>query len=296
VSSPSKPAGDKNQPAPIPFYHRVFHAVVNSTLGINLLAITRLLYPHGRRDWVDITHLHLQLPRLDPDFDGYRLVQISDFHFGTWLDRHHLREAIDLVNQQRPDLVAVTGDFVTYQPERFEDELVAELACIRPRDATLAVLGNHDYWTKAEVVERILERSGIINLANKVHVVRRDSAQLVFAGVDDVQDGMDRLDLVIPQIPTGSGAVLLVHQPDFADISAATGCFDLQISGHTHGGQIIFPRLGALLLPNMGRKYLSGLYRVQDMLVYTNRGLGTSEIQWRYHCRPEITVYHLHSV
>ncbi len=284
---------DPNLPLAIPFHHRIFHALVHSAAGIKVFGITRLLYPHGKQDWVDVTDLHFQLPKLDPAFSGYRLVQISDFHYGTWLDREHLHQAIDLVNEQQPDMVAITGDFVTYEPERFEDEIAAELSRLSPRDGTLAVLGNHDYWSKAWIVRRILQRSQIINLANTIHVVQRDGAQLVFAGVDDVQDGMDRLDLVLPQIPTQGGAIILVHQPDFADVTAATGCFDLQISGHTHGGQIIFPGVGALLLPNMGRKYMSGLHKVKEMLVYTNRGLGTSEIQLRYNCPPEITVYNL---
>ncbi|OQY86641.1 MAG: serine/threonine protein phosphatase, partial [Anaerolineae bacterium UTCFX3] len=86
-------------------------------------------------------------------------------------------------------------------------------------------------------------------------------------------------------------AILLAHEPDFADVSAATGRFGLQISGHTHGGQVDIPLIGPPILPEMGKKYPSGLYNVNGMLLYTNRGVGVTTVNARFNCRPEITIY-----
>jgi hypothetical protein len=106
----------------------------------------------------------------------------------------------------------------------------------------------------------------------------------------------DDLQSVIDQIPDEkSSVILLAHEPDFADISAKSGKFDMQISGHTHGGQICLPFLGNLYLPRLGRKYPSGKYHIDKMVLYTNRGLGTSWLKLRYNCPPEISVFTLRS-
>ena len=154
------------------------------------------------------------------------------------------------------------------------------------------------YWEtmiitpNAGLIRAVLEQSGIIELGNTIHVVERDSSQLFFAGVDDYMTGHANLNSVITQIPNSDDPViLLAHEPDFADISAASGRFDMQISGHTHGGQICLPYYGNLYLPRYGRKYPSGQYLVENMVQYTNRGLGTSWLKFRFNCPPEITVF-----
>ena len=103
----------------------------------------------------------------------------------------------------------------------------------------------------------------------------------------------DRLDEVLAQLPADGAAMLLCHEPDFADISAATGRFDLQISGHTHGGQIVLPFIGPIHTPRYGHKYSLGMYQVGDMIQYTNRGVGMARLPVRFNCRPEITVFTL---
>lgn len=244
---------------------------------------------------VEITQLHVPLPNLDPGFDGFRLVQISDIHLGTWVDRTRLDEIVDLVNQQKPDVIAITGDFITYDSGEFQEDLIAGLKGLQPHEATFAVLGNHDHWTNPGAVHGILPKCGIIDLSNRVQTIRSSvGSELHFAGVDDYLEDQDRLDLVLEQLPATGAAILLAHEPDFADISAATGRFDLQISGHTHGGQIRFPRIGPIYIPTGGKKYPSGRYQLNGMVQYTNRGVGTSAMQFRYNCPPEITVFTLH--
>jgi hypothetical protein len=236
------------------------------------------------------------LPRLDPEFEGFRLVQISDIHIGTWISRQQLSEAVDLANSLQPDIMVLTGDFVTFEPQRFADELINELSRLSPRLASLAILGNHDHWTDARLIRDILSHSGIIDLSNRIYTIERNSAVLHIAGIDDYMNEQDRLDLVLAELPDEGAAILLAHEPDFADISAQTGRFDLQLSGHAHGGQVYLPLIGPPFLPGFGRKYYSGLYQVNGMLQYTNRGLGTAEFQVRYNCRPEISVITLAAV
>jgi predicted MPP superfamily phosphohydrolase len=113
--------------------------------------------------------------------------------------------------------------------------------------------------------------------------------------VDDVWEGSPRLGLVAPQLPEGDAAILLAHEPDFADSSAGTGKFDLQLSGHTHGGQVVLPFFGPPVLPHLGSKYPSGLYRIGDMYQYTNRGVGMAKLPIRINCPPEITIFQLKS-
>ncbi|MBU0510262.1 MAG: metallophosphoesterase [Chloroflexi bacterium] len=245
--------------------------------------------------WVDIAPISLTLPRLSPEFEGYRIAQISDIHIGPWMTRQRLEKIVAQINQQNPDLVVITGDFVYRNPESFADDLISTLSALTPRDAALAVLGNHDHWTNACLVRQILRESGLIELSNAVHTLQRGDALLHIAGVDDHWERKDRLALVLDILPLEGAAILLAHEPDFADISAATGRFDLQLSGHSHGGQVIIPFLGPPMLPLYARKYPIGLYKVKNMLQYTNRGVGMIPPIVRFNCRPEITVLTLES-
>jgi hypothetical protein len=272
--------------------------VLRSPVGSAILSSARRLGDRrlslDGENWLEINLLKLQLPRLDPAFNGYRLAQISDFHIGTWADRARLIEAIDRMNELKPDLVAITGDFVTHQPAQYASDLVEVLQRIQAPDGRLAVLGNHDYWSDPVIVRKALRKAGVIELNNQVVTIGRGTARVHFAGVDDVMEGLDDLPAVLDKIPSVGAAILLAHEPDFADNSAACERFELQISGHTHGGQVNLPRIGPLVLPRLGRKYPSGYYRVNGMHLYTNRGLGTAELEIRYRCPAEITLFELY--
>lgn len=249
---------------------------------------------------MDVTQVRLALPRLPKSFSGFRLVQISDIHMGGWMNLERLTEVLDLVMGLSPNLVAITGDFVLdphREPRRLLDlgELELALKSLTTRFPTLAVLGNHDYWLDANAVMAMLERSGVQALRNSAQKVQLGTEFIYFGGVDDVSEGRDRLKKVLAKLPAEGCAILMAHEPDFADESAATGRFDLQISGHSHGGQVNLPLLGPLVLPHLAEKYPSGLYRVGNMYQYTNRGVGMTPPYVRLNCRPEITVFTLQS-
>lgn len=244
--------------------------------------------------WVEIVRLSLELPRLAPAFDGYRLVQISDIHLGTGMTPARLHYCVDLVNAEQPDAVVITGDFVTSNPVAAAAPALREaLIRLQPRDLTAAVLGNHDHWTDATAIRHMLRAANVLDVSNGLFTLRRGAAALHLAGLDDYWEGLARLDDVLAQLPDDGAAILLEHEPDYADISSATGRFDLQLSGHSHGGQVIIPFRGPLVLPTYGQKYPLGRYQVGTMIQYTNRGLGTVRPAVRFNCRPEITVFTL---
>lgn len=251
--------------------------------------------------WIAIQQVPLRLPRLATAFDGYRLAHISDIHMDGWMTRERLRHVVTLINRQQPDFVAITGDFVSGAAQRHAPDLVAALGALQARDGSGAVLGNHDHWTSAPTVRRAIRDAGVRDLNNDVHTLRRGGAVLRVAGVDDMWVGAGQLETVLEKLPTEDreeeirreAAVLLAHEPDFADTFAATGRFDLQLSGHSHGGQIRLPFIGPLVLPPHGRKYHTGLHRINSMLQYTNRGVGMIRPHVRFNCRPEITIFTL---
>jgi uncharacterized protein len=275
-------------------------------ISLEVVAVGFVGYEYSTKwemNWIEITNLTLKLPHLDPAFGGIRLVQISDFHLGQWINKERLDHVIGMASDLAPDYFLLTGDYLEYLPygrpnvpATYEEDIntlrssFLKLSALSP---TIAILGNHDHKINAGWVESSLSDAGVEVLRNSVKTIRRGAAKLHIAAVDDVREKMDRLDQVMAALPESGAAILLAHEPDFADVSAATGRFDLQISGHSHGGQIVLPLIGPPLLPELGRKYPSGLYDVKGMYLYTNRGIGVTTVNARFNCRPEITVFTL---
>jgi len=241
-----------------------------------------------------IVKVKINIPKLPTPFEGYRIVHISDIHYGQWISLDRLAGVIGLINQQDPDIVAITGDFVSYSRENAND-LITALKDLHARDATLAVLGNHDHWVDAKMVRSILSASKIIELNNDVYTVTRKGYALHIAGVDSVTLKKNQLDKVLQKLPPNGPAILLAHEPDFADISSKINRFVLQLSGHSHGGQFVIPKFGTPFRGNGFWKYPLGRYQVGEMVLYTNRGIGTNAFWIRINCAPEITVIDLQS-
>lgn len=275
-------------------YRRVLLGAALGVLLLGGLVYVRKVEPED----VEVVPVSLVLPRLDAAFEGYRIAQISDIHADGWMTPGRVLSLVNLVNAEAPDLVTITGDFATYSRFRFlirhASRLIAPLRRLQATDGVVAVLGNHDHKTDARTVRRVLAASGVIELHNAVLTLRRGGESLYLCGVDDLKEGTPRLDRALEGLSEEGAAVLLAHEPDFADESAATGRFDLQLSGHSHGGQVGVPLLRYPFLPKLSRKYPTGLYRVGDMFLYTNRGLGAHP-RFRFNCRPEITVFTLRS-
>lgn len=252
--------------------------------------------------WVEVNDVRLKLPRLPGVFSGLRVAQLSDIHIGYWMTVDRVREIFEIVLAQSPDLLVLTGDFVlaygrmtrSYIHEL--DQMALALRRVSDHLPVLAVLGNHDHLYSPDQVRAALERGGAHVLMNSAFTLTRGAARFHVGGMDDFYRGRPDLSAVLNAFPSGECAILLVHEPDFADTSALTGRFDLQISGHSHGGQVVLPFIGPPILPKWGEKYFSGLYQVGEMFQYTNRGIGMTFPAVRFNCRPEITVFTLESL
>lgn len=272
---------------------RVFQFIKS---GLFILLLCTLLYAYFiEPNWIEIKSLQLTLPHLSQEFDEYRIVQISDIHVNRWMTQARLNRIFRLVNQQNPDSIVITGDLVTHEQQRFIPKLQATLGTLTAKDGKFGVLGNHDYGANPEAIAKTMAETGVMNLNNTFSILQRGTAKLYIAGVDDVWVGRARLDLVLQNLPKDGAVILLAHEPDFGDTSAATNRFDLQLSGHSHAGQIRLPFIKPPVLPSLGKKYYAGLYQLGGMKLYTNRGLGMTGFHVRFNCRPEITVITLHA-
>lgn len=240
--------------------------------------------------------VELKLKKLPKSFSGFRIAQISDIHMGGWMNLERFQQVADLILTENPDVLLITGDLllgyhVTDDTRQAIDDLAKVLSSLSEAIPSFAVLGNHDHWIDPDAVRQMLALSGVMDLTNAVCTLTRGNDGLHLCGVDDVWEGSACLEDVIAQLKDDNVAILMAHEPDYADVSAATGKFDLQVSGHTHGGQIAIPFWGPPILPYLGRKYHTGLYKIGNMFQYTNRGVGMARLPFRFNCPPEITIF-----
>jgi uncharacterized protein len=263
--------------------------------GAGILAIAGdsfLLEPNRPR----IVRRDFWLPRWPARMNGFTIALLSDFHYDPYFSIHPLHATVPLVNDLRPDLIVLTGDFVSV-PLIGDDEkgaLAAEpcarlLRQMNAPHGLWAVLGNHDVNTDPRHVTRALAAEGIHTLANDSIAIERDGARIWLAGVNDVLSRTADLSQTLHGVPGGEATVLLAHEPDFADVTARFPV-DLQLSGHSHGGQVRIPLLPPLYLPAMAKKYIAGTYRIGNLTLYTNAGIGTVGVPVRLNCPPEITL------
>ncbi|BAZ43492.1 putative Ser/Thr protein phosphatase family protein [Chondrocystis sp. NIES-4102] len=264
------------------------------------IALFTCCYIYGSKiepNWLEVVSIDLPIANLTPAFNQFKIVQISDLHISRFMPEKRLNRIIKLVNQQQADAIAITGDFITKGETINLPRLEKKLSQLNSQSPTLAVLGNHDHYRQATPkLKQALADTHIINLDNQIYTIERGQEKLVFAGIDDPYWGQGDLTKVLAQLPNNIPAILLVHEPDFIGESAKTHKFALQLSGHSHGGQIRLPFQHPLILPYGGKKYFVGQNQVEDTIVYTNRGLGMTALPLRFGSRPEITVFTLHTV
>ncbi len=244
----------------------------------------------------EIVPFVLETNKIGNSFDNYKIVQISDIHIGQWINKNKLDGVISLINSLNPDIIALTGDYVSYEAEKYLEELRECFEKLQSKDGIFSVLGNHDHWTRPQEISKVLENAGIINLNNDVYTIEKNEDKLQIAGVDSITVGRDDIDKVMEKIDCEFPAIMLAHEPDFADTTAKYHPFILQLSGHSHGGQVTIPKLGSPIRGKNFLKYPSGAYEVNDMIQYTNRGIGSNAFWFRINCPPEITEIRLKKV
>ncbi len=247
--------------------------------------------------WLDLELVTLTLPRLAEPLSGLRVAQLSDIHLSRYTPPEKLLDAVEKVNRLQPDLVVLTGDYVG-RDAAYATGLIEPLRQLQ--EPAFAVYGNHDLWSDRAAVGAALAETPVRLLVNESVEA---AAGLTIAGIDDAWSGDPQPKVALRAAPPGNTNLLLCHEPDYIDNLRALGApIALQLSGHSHGGQVRLPsrrpdRAGMLsrahILPHMARRYPIGLYRVGNHQLYTNRGLGVWPLPYRFNCRPEITIFTL---
>lgn len=271
-------------------------AIIAGAAGVGADGFVESNHPH-------LVKIEIPLARLPQSFDGFTIAQLSDFHYEEHFSAVPIHKAVDIVNGLRPDLVVLTGDFVTVPILERPSLLLKAAATAEPcaeilarlQFPKIAILGNHDAIADPERIAGALNAHNIPLLRNVSMPIERGSNRIWLAGIDDLLRGMPDLNLTLANIPQNETTILLAHEPDFAD-DASKRSIDLQLSGHSHGGQIWIPGIGAPWLPPLARKYPRGLHRVGNLTLYTNIGIGTIRAPIRINCRPEITLITLRAV
>jgi len=263
-------------------------AFLQALAGVSLtgaVAATATAWGEDTHD-VEITripvHLGLQTP--------LRLVVLGDIHFDPVCDEAYLLHVVGLVNSLQPDLLAYTGDFVSQRLGRLRD-LAGLLAPAQGRLGTYTIPGNHELWTNVTYVQRVLDQRAGIRMLRNATIALPGQDDVYLTGFDSFSAGRPQPAL-LDQTATQSRHIVLAHEPDSFNLLTDSR-IRLQVSGHTHGGQVRLPFYGALVLPLWGRDYQQGLYTRGTRQLYVNRGIGTYSLNLRINCRPEITVFEL---
>lgn len=252
------------------------------------------------RHLIEIVYREIRLPNLSSAFEGFRIAQLSDIHMDQFTESFFLRDAVNHINRLRPDAVFLTGDFVTDELLSIKYTIGSAWKCANILDGLecrhrYAILGNHDVSVSAPAVTKALTANGIHVLRNSFAAIERGSSRFWLAGIDDPVEGHPDVEKAIPERirhRPQEPVILLCHAPDFADDLLklpAGSAVHLMLSGHTHGGQVRLPFVGAMELPEMGKKYVEGLFQMQGLQLYVNRGIGTVGLPFRLNCPPEIT-------
>jgi predicted MPP superfamily phosphohydrolase len=245
----------------------------------------------GERNWPRVRRVTIAPAGLPAELHDYTICQISDLHRGLLVSEQFIRRGVQLANSLRADLMVVTGDFISDR-SHYAVSCAEALSGLQAPDGVYGVLGNHDYWNDdPQAVIAALERKGIQLLTNRSVTLERGDVRWNLCGVDDWWAGKPDLGLALANVPDGAFKLLLCHEPDPADDAAKLG-IPLQLSGHTHGGQVLLPGRRPLVTPDFGHKYPVGLRRVEGTAtqVYTNTGLGVIFPPLRINCPPEVTL------
>ncbi|HEU4411476.1 MAG TPA: metallophosphoesterase [Polyangiaceae bacterium] len=294
--APSRPAppspGEATSPPARPVGALSRRRFVEAAGGAGALAASAGVMGWGMRvsrfDW-RVDEVQVRLPRLPRALDGFTIAQISDLHVGPLWRERELRQGLALVAGLRPDLVVVTGDIIDYDPS-YVPLAARLLGSLSPREGVAFVPGNHDHYAGLRSVVEGLSSAGLDALVNRGKIIApNDGGGFALLGVDDLTGGRrglgPDLERARAHLPAGLATVLLAHQPDFFYRTLRAGGIDLQLSGHTHGGQINPGFVPARLV----YEFVAGRYERQSSVLYVNRGFGTVGPPMRAGARPELT-------
>lgn len=281
--------------------------IAYTTTGIAAASIyPAFIEPHR----IQINHIHLAFPALPAAFEGLTIAHITDLHRSRAVSAEYLTRCVELINAEKPDLIALTGDYITSfnhfgPPGRllignrktvtgFAYDLGRILARARAKFGVYASLGNHDVWFDPALISNILKQAGICVLRDESATTIINGQPLAIIGLRDFGTEAVHLTHAFAGVNAPFNLVLM-HNPSIFERWTRPGNH-LILAGHTHGGQINLPLIGPPILPsNTLCQYPQGLFQRGNSRMYVNRGVGVIYPPVRFNCRPEIAIFHLHS-
>lgn len=279
---------------------RVYAALKTLSVGIPYAALVEPAL-------LQTTQVEITIPDLPPAMDGYRIVHLTDLHYNISAGKSFVRRVVQRSNALDPDLIALTGDFITHKTANMH-RCLSLLSDLRAPDGCWVVRGNHDYPVSLREMRALCRDYGFRLLENERVTIRpsrlrahthgaglpEELPRFTLAGVGDMWEGECLPGRALERVDQERPVILLSHHGQVAELLPPGTRADLILSGHTHGGQIRAMGRALPILCSGSNKYVSGLVRTGRHLVYISRGVGTSALRLRWNCRPEIALIHLH--
>jgi predicted MPP superfamily phosphohydrolase len=278
---------------------------LKQTLGsfLTVLGLSSGGYLYANRiepSLLDIQELQIKHPLIPNSFDGIKMIQFSDTHLGFQYNLHQFNQLVKKINSLKPDIILFTGDLMD-EPNQYTEinKLMPILKKLQAPLGKYCIFGNHDHGGYgSDIYRNIMETTDFSVLLNDSAPIKLSDGSIIYLlGIDDAMLGNPNLPLTLKNVPKNSFKILLSHAPDLAE-TASLYPVQWQLSGHSHGGQIKIPFLGALVTPPFGQIYPEGLYSIGEhnpLSLYVNRGIGTTRLPFRFMSKPELTVFTLKS-
>jgi predicted MPP superfamily phosphohydrolase len=245
---------------------------------------------------LEITQKQITHPMIPKSFDGIKIVQFSDTHLGFHYDLNQLCTLVNQVNALEPNLIFFTGDLMD-EPNKYSriNDVVKLLSRLHAPLGKFCIYGNHDHGGYgSDIYRRLMEKANFKLLLNESWAVKLKEDSLIYIiGIDDAMLGQPDIRSAVKNVPSNYFKLLLSHAPDLAD-TAWHNQIHWQLSGHSHGGQVKLPFIGALVKPPFAQIYTEGQYTIggkNPLTLYVNRGIGTTRLPFRFMAKPEITVF-----
>lgn len=249
---------------------------------------------------LDVTSIQIKHSLIPKSFDGVKIIQFSDTHLGFQYNLSQLKNISKKINDLNPDIVFFTGDLMD-NPRRYKqiDQIVPILKKINAPLGKFCIYGNHDHGGYgSNLYKQIMTNANFSLLQNhSTPIEATDGKRIYLLGIDDAMLGRPDFNLTQQNVPENTFNILLSHAPDLAD-RASQYNIHWQLSGHSHGGQVKIPFIGALIIPPYAQKYPEGHYLIGDtnpLHLYVNRGLGTTRLPFRFMAKPELSIFTLRS-
>lgn len=246
------------------------------------------------KDQYDLIYQTVKIPGLPEEFKGFRIGMLSDVHSSVFMNKEDMSEYVHAMNELKTDLVVVTGDFVNTRTEEVYPFAEAFSELTAPH-GVYGCLGNHDFFARdVERVAREVNDCGVKLLRNDAVKIQNGNSFINLIGVDDIGRNVNADEYItraMGSVKNEQPKILLCHKPYYFQ-NAKNFNIDLTLSGHTHGGQIVFATIDRtpISLATFASKYVAGLYELENSQLYVNRGLGSVGIPFRINCPPEVTV------